>query len=137
MKYGIDARNILNTFEGTYTKDMIVDSSITIKLQLTQPELTSISYEMEDIKIFEYPEKFSPRESDGPPSNIQSFAEPHSTYYFKIRIGEKVKELFWDDRNESVAMKAIKLRSLIRRIQTMIEGKEDYRKLPHSKGVYL
>ena len=29
-KYGVRAKNELNTFEGTYTKDMVMDPSITV-----------------------------------------------------------------------------------------------------------
>ena len=137
LKYGIGGKNILNTFDGTYTKDMIVEPSFKTKLSLSKEELNTIKNEMEEIKIFGYPEEYSPRENDGPPSDIVSLNEPHSTYYFKIRIGDKVKEIFWVDSNGSIARKAIKLRSLIRRIQKMIVGKEEYKKLPPTKGGYL
>ena len=42
FSYGVASKNILNTFECIYTKDMVVDPSITINLQLTKSELDSI-----------------------------------------------------------------------------------------------
>jgi len=42
FKYGVTARNELNTFQGTYTKDMISDPSITVDLSLTEEELSRI-----------------------------------------------------------------------------------------------
>jgi hypothetical protein len=137
LKYGVDARNILNTFEGTYTKDMVVDSSITITFSLSKDELDSIKSEMEEIKIFEYPEKFEPNENDDSSSNIGSTYLPFKTFYFKIRMGEKEKEITWIDYNHSKARKAIKLRILIYRIKDLIESKEEYKKLPPPNGGYL
>ena len=39
FRYGVGARNELNTFEGMYTKDMIMDPSITVNLTLSEEEL--------------------------------------------------------------------------------------------------
>ncbi len=59
FKYGVDAKNILNTFEGTYTKDMIPDPPIATKLSLTREELDTIYKKMVDIDFFSYPDVFT------------------------------------------------------------------------------
>jgi hypothetical protein len=137
LKYGVDAKNILNTFDGTYTKDMVVDSLITIKFSLSKEELDSIKSEMEEIKIFEYPEMFNPNETDDPPSYPLEFSFPFRTYYFKIKMGDKVKEILWADSNQSVAIKARRIRNLIYRIIDLIESKAEYKKLPRPNGAYI
>ena len=35
FKYGVSGRNTLDTFKGTYTKDMVLDPAITIELTLS------------------------------------------------------------------------------------------------------
>jgi len=136
LKYGADAKNVLNTFDGTFTKDMIVDSSITTTLSLTPDELDSVKYEMGEIKIFDYPEKFTPRELDYP-SDVMSTVDPHFTYYFKIQIGDQLKEILWNDINYSMAAKAIKLRNLINHLVRMIHNKNEFKKLPPVRDGYL
>ena len=137
LKYGQYAKNVLNTFEGTFTKDMVVDSIITIKFALSQEELDSIQNKMVEINIFEYPEKYQPWQDDGPPSNSVIDHTSYNTYYFKIQLGNQLKEIFWTDSNWSKATKAIRLRNLISQIVMMIESKKEFKKLPPPLGLYL
>ncbi|MDZ4230961.1 MAG: hypothetical protein U1B77_03995, partial [Dehalococcoidales bacterium] len=79
FRYGVMARNELDTFQGIYTKDMIADPSITVPLSLTEEELDSIYRKMVEIGFFSYPDEFSvsvaPGESIG-------MVTPHMSYYF-------------------------------------------------------
>ena len=59
FQYGVGARNELNTFEGTYTKDMIMDPPITVNLTLSKEELDIIYQKMIEINFFGYPDEFS------------------------------------------------------------------------------
>ncbi len=51
FKYGIFAKNELNTFDGTYTKDMVQDPSITVELSLSEEELDSIYEKMAECRF--------------------------------------------------------------------------------------
>ncbi len=42
FRYGVGAHNVLDTGEGTYTKDMVVDDDITIKFNLSNHDLDII-----------------------------------------------------------------------------------------------
>ncbi len=42
FKYGVGAKNILDTFEATYTKDMVMDPPITVALPLSEEEMGQI-----------------------------------------------------------------------------------------------
>ena len=53
FKYGVRARNELNTFNGTYTKDMVMDPSITVNLSLSKEELDRIYQKMIKIDFFD------------------------------------------------------------------------------------
>lgn len=134
FKYGVGAKNELNTFNGTYTKDMILDPSITANLSLSNDELDRIYRKMIEIKLFDYPDSFS---VSVPPGEATGVVTPYSSYYFKVEYDSKVKELWWDDNITNEDEKAERLRELIRLIIDIIESKEEYKKLPSPRGGYL
>jgi len=136
FKYGVGARNELNTFEGTYTKDMVIDPPITADLSLTQEELDGIYQRMLEINFFEYPDTFSVFVEAG--EDVAYFT-PFSTYYFKILYDSKIKELWWSDNifKAEDDEKANGLRELIKFIREIVESKEEYKNLPPARGGYF
>ena len=134
FKYGVGARNELDTFQGTYTKDMILDPSITVNLSLSNDEVDGIYQKMIEIGFFDYPEEFSVYV---PPGESIGMVTPHSSYYFKVEYDSKVKELWWNDEIVNRDEKAERLRELIRLIIDIIESKEEYKKLPSPRGGYM
>lgn len=134
FKYGVGAKNELNTFKGTYTRDMILDPSITVKLSLSEEELDSIYQKMVEIDFFEYPDRFS---VPIPPDGMVIMVTPYSSYYFKVKYDFKIKELWWEDEIKNENIEADKLRELIKLIRDIIESKEEYKQLPPPRGGYL
>ena len=134
FKYGVGAKNELNTFEGTYTKDMIMDPPITVKLYLSQEEVDRIYQKMVEIDFFSYPDKFF---VSVPPGEVVGMVTPFLSYYFKVEYDSKTKELWWEDEIIKEDEKAEKLRELIKFIRDIIESKEEYKKLPSPRGGYL
>ncbi len=134
FKYGVTARNELNTFKEMYTKDMITDPPITVNLSLSKDELDRIYKKMVEIDFFGYPEKFYVSVSSVEPVDTVT---PHSSYYFKVEYGSKTKELWWEDSIINKDGRAEKLRELIKYIIQIIKSKEEYKKLPEPKGGYL
>ncbi len=134
FKYGVGARNELNTFKGKYTKDMIADPLITVPLKLSEEELDRIYQKMIDIDFFAYPDEFS---VSVPPRELVGMVTPYSSYYFKVEYDSKLKELRWEDSIISEDEKAGKLRDLIKLIGDIIESKEEYKKLPTPTSGYL
>lgn len=134
FKYGVGAKNELNTFEGTYTKDMVIDPSITVDLSLSKEELDRIYQKMIEINFFGYPDEFS---VFVPPWQSVGIVTPYASYYFKVEYNSKVKELWWEDEITNENEKADKLRELIKLIRDIIESKEEYKKLPPPRGGYI
>lgn len=128
FNYGVGARNQLDTIKGKFTKDMIIDPSITTDLKLSEDEMNTIYSEMKRINILGYPENFKPK------NNV--YRTPHSTYFIKIIADGKEKSLSWEDENVSEAKEAVQLRNLFEKIQEMIVNKEEFKKLPEAKGGY-
>jgi hypothetical protein len=134
FRYGIMAGNTLNTFEGTYTKDMVRDPSITVPLALTEEETDRIYHKMVEIDFFNYPDNFSVSVPPGQPVGMRT---PYSSYYFKVEYKSRIKELWWEDEIVNADEKANRLRELIRLIRDIIKSKEEYKELPEPRSAYL
>ena len=133
LRYGIGARNELNTFQNTYTKDLILDGTVTTRFVLSDAEFEQIKDKMIEIDFFNYPETFTVARTD----TIVVSIEPHATYDFEVKYNSSIKRLHWDDGTISNDQRAERLRELIRLIQSIVETKPEYRQLPPARGGYL
>ncbi|MBN1692680.1 MAG: hypothetical protein JW845_03895 [Dehalococcoidales bacterium] len=134
FRYGVTGGNILNTFQGTFTKDMVMDPAITIDFTLTPEEMDSIYQKMLEIDFFDYPDEF---EVTVPEGELINLVTPYATYYFKVQHSGGVKELTWEDEIVNPDEKADKLKELIHLIRDIIELKPEYLVLPEPSGGYL
>lgn len=128
FNYGVGAKNQLDTIKGQYTKDMVIEPSVSTNLKLTDEEMNTIYSEMMRINILDYPENFKPKNN--------GFQTPFSTYHIKIIIDGKEKNISWEDENISQSKEAVQLRELFKKIQEIIVNKEEFKKLPEAKGGY-
>ncbi len=133
FSYGVGSKNILNTFECTYTKDMVMDPSITIFFKLTKSELDSIYEKMNNIDFFSYPDTFQVIVTD----DIIGMITPFSTYQFHIESDTIQKNLYWEANIINPDQKAEKLRDLIHTIIKIIKSKDAYQQLPNPRGGYI
>jgi hypothetical protein len=134
FKYGVTGITALDTYRGTYTKDMVKDPSVTVNLTLTPAEMDSIYQKMVEIDFFKYPDEFSVTVPEG---ERRAEVTPYSTYYFQVTYGEKTKEVLWHDKLANPDDMADKLRGLIKLILNIIESKEEYKQLPTANGGYI
>jgi len=136
FRYGIQARNTLDTFQGKYIKDMVADPSIRIDLNLTGEEKIYIYEKMVEIDFFNYPDKFA---VIVPPGESSGIVTPYSSYYFKVEYESQTKELLWADNivlKDTTDKKADKLKELIKFIRNIIETKPEYMELPEPTSAY-
>jgi hypothetical protein len=132
FKYGIGGKNVINTFNCTFTKDMVCDPSVTTFLQFKSDEKDSILSKMNQIDFFNYPDTFKVKITG---DSIGHFS-PYSLFYFYVEIGDLKKELFWADSMLNIDYNSIKLRDLINLIISIIASKKEYINLPPSKCLY-
>lgn len=52
FRYGVGAKNELNTFKQTFTRDMVNKRSITIKMKLSDEELVGIHQKLNEVDLF-------------------------------------------------------------------------------------
>jgi hypothetical protein len=126
FKYGTGARNELNTFEGTYTKDLIMDNPITTRMILSQEELRQIQQKITEIDLFSFPDNFS----------IDGGVTPQTDYYIKVQNGTQIKEITWSNSSLMESNIQNSLEQLVSYLRGMIEQKPEYKALPAPRGGY-
>jgi hypothetical protein len=134
FKYGVSGGNTLDTFQGTYTRDMVMDPAITINLALTTEEMDSVLQKMLEIDFFNYPDKFSVDVAD---NETKVEVAPYPTYFFSVEYNGQTKELLWHAKYVNTDSPADKLKELINLIINIIELKDEYKALPTPSGGYL
>ncbi len=126
LKYGVTARNELDTFNGTFTHDMVIDPSITINLTLTGDEMEHIYLKMVGVNFFNYAQKDANAKKD-------VGVTPYSSYYLKVKCDSTVKELTWDDNSAA----SLGFKTLVDLIIETIHDHEEFKQLPPPRGGYL
>jgi hypothetical protein len=134
FKYGVGAKNVLDTARGTFTKDMIVDPSITVDLRLTREDLDRIAARMDETDFWSYPEVL---EYEIPADGMIRAVTPYSSYYFRAQRAATVKELTWEDEHADQSGRATRLRELTVLIREIIESRPEYKALPEPRGGYM
>lgn len=128
FSYGACGTDILDTFTGTYTKDMLIAPSITIPLTLSRDEMSHIYSEMQRINLFSYPSTYMivPQ-----PDQEVGLVSPPTSYSFVIRNAHVTHHVQWLDHIiEPTTPEAEQLRSLIHLIMTIIERQPAVQQLP-------
>ena len=131
FSYGVGAKNVLNTFDHTYTKDLVVDSVITVPFYLPDSQMQAIRTKMQEIGFFDYPDTFTVATGD-----TVTMVVPYSTYIFDVTYNGTHKHLYWSDSMLSLDSAAVKLRDMIRSIQYIIISNPTYKALPPALGGY-
>ena len=133
LRYGILARNELNTFGDTFTKDLVLDGTVTVPFYLPQPDLNNIEAKMDQIGFFTYPDTFMVVSRD----SVRTFITPNNTYDIEVVSHSKTKTLFWDDAIIANDTQAAMLRELFTLIRETVESRSEYKQLPPARGAYL
>lgn len=121
----------INTFEGTLTKDLIVDGTVTTDLNLTEVEMENIYEKMQEINVSETKE-FIPE----PINDEVCTQEPYEKDEWKIIInGDTITHLnsgeYCEPTNDGKQL--FELRNYVFDI---VKSKEEYKSLPEPRGGY-
>jgi hypothetical protein len=132
LKFGVGARNELNTFTDTFTKDLILDGTVTTKLVLPQAEIDSLEARFLRIDIFTYPDTFMAQQTD-----TVAVLTPHTSYVLKLSCEHREKAIYWEDSIISTDPRAAELRNVFAFVRALVEAKPEYQGLPPARGGYL
>ncbi len=128
FKFGVGARNELNTFHGTYTKDLVIGGTVTARLILTTEELEKIEQKIIEVDFFNIPETFPLKEQ----SPI-----PDVNFYLMVNNGTATKEVSWSRNSEMDSGTEARLNQLAEFIYDIINEKPELKMLPPPNGAYL
>jgi hypothetical protein len=129
LKYGVGAKNELNTFDATFTKDLILDPPVTTKLGITSQEKMQILERIDEMDLFGFPNNF--------PMNPHAWTTPQMDYYIKVQNGSQVKEITWNSNSLIESDVKNGLDQVVSYIICLIEQKSEYKELPNPNGGYL
>lgn len=129
LQYGVGGKNELNTFEQTFTKDLIQKGTKTVPFNLTVDDLEEVFVRIKQTDVSIYPEKFHPETA--------YYIEPHETFYLKIQMNGKSQEIQWVAEDAGRSPETEELHDLLKYIINVIENKREYKKLPKPVGWYL
>ncbi len=129
LKYGVGAKNELNTFDGTFTRDLILDPPVTTRLILTSQEKMQILQKIDEMDMFGFPDNFS--------KNPDVWVTPQTDYYIKVQNGSQTKEVSWNTNSLIESDIKNSLDQLVSYITGLIEQKSEYKALPTPNGAYL
>jgi hypothetical protein len=129
FRYGIGAKNELNTYNGTYTKDLVINGTVTTNLTLSQEELTELQYKIAEMGLWSYPESFS--------RNPFSEVTPPCDWYLKMDVNGKIKVITWNSNSLIESNIQQHLDQVTDYLTGLIEQKPEYQVLPNAEGGYL
>jgi hypothetical protein len=130
--FGPGARNVLDTAAGTFTKDMILASPLTVPLRLSDAEMARITRKLEDIDFWSYPPVYKTEVTPG-----SGWMSPSSTYRFEVTTAAGTSTVTWKDEVANDDPRAQRLRELAVLIQGIVTGTPEYRAMPEAEGGYL
>jgi hypothetical protein len=131
FRYGVGAKNVLDTFAGSFTKDLIGDSPVTTKMTLTEDELHRIEVKLDEVGFF--------NKSDWdllPHGKVAGSMTPYSTFYLRVSLNGVVRELRWNNQVVFSGEVSGPIDEVIDLVLTIIEAKPEYRSLPDARGGY-
>jgi hypothetical protein len=124
--------NQLNTFEQTYTKDLVLDGYITVDFWLTEAEQESIRNKLQVVNFFSFPDTLIYQ--IGSDSIMVSISPDPGWQFLQVADENRDKIVYWrypfPEGNEFVA-RLVELKNLIIDI---IEAKSEYQALPPPRG---
>ncbi len=129
FKYGVGAKNELNTFSGAFTKDLILSGTKTTTMILSTEELEQIDQKLDEIDFFNLPQTFPPKTTGR--------STPQMDYYLRVEKGNTVKEVSWNSNSEIDSETKADLQNTVAFLCSMITEKPEYKALPEPTGGYM
>jgi hypothetical protein len=128
--FGVDGKMVLDTFAGTFHKDMVLpqNTTSTAGLSLTPGQLQEAYSRLLALDVLSYPADSIPNQNGG--------VTPNEEYYLRLKAGGIEKEIRWNDTTLSDDHAAVALRDWFKWLQEEIYATPEYRALPDFRGGY-
>lgn len=126
LNYGYEARDVINTYENTYTKNMISSDDETVKMILLEEEMETMYEKMKEADILKSAENAAKSQC----------ADPYEVNELKLTMNGEIYQREWitsycDNVPDN------KLKNFMEFVhQDIIMKKEEYKELPEPSGGY-
>jgi hypothetical protein len=128
FQYGF--RDELNTFNGTLTKDLVLNGTVTVPFWLTKSEQESVLVELARVDFFYLPDTLLRMAGvDISPNS--------GTQLLRIEVGSQTKTVIWSYLIDPSHPASQRITQLSQAIQGIIESKPEYKQLPPARGGYI
>ena len=129
LQYGEDfgPRDVLDTFAGTLTKDLVADGSVTVDLRLSPEELVRIYQRMVQIGIEDYQNRRL---------GVTSGGRYGGTLWLRARAGGREFVISQMEIYVAPGPEQDPLLALVKEIRNTVQAREEYWTLPAARGTY-
>ena len=123
-------RDELDTFNCTLTKDLVLDGTITVPFWLTTAEQESVLSELKRSDFFNLPDTLQR-------TDIISIDPTPGSQLLRVYVNGQSKTVVWSYLIDPDLPLNQRILGLSCAIQTIIESKPEYKRLPQARGGYL
>lgn len=137
-EWGVARMNTLDTFSGTFTKDLVSGSppTATTGLVLTPAELRGLFDGLRELELWSYPRHFHPWYADVTSAGVEQMVTPATNYHLRVVAAGLEQEIWWTDDNASTVASAEALRDWFRMVMELVQSRPEYKALPQARGGY-
>jgi len=122
----------LDTLTGDFTRIWgMPPSGDTVKLSLTDAQMSTIYRAIENIRFFDYPAVFL---GVSPDAKVIAETGPSFTYRFEVRNAGVVHAVLWTDSGKPTTVEADRLRDLFSMIRRFIHDHPTFKRLRPTLG---
>lgn len=138
--YGVMGRNVIDTREGTFTKDLgLTEGQATTKLSLSRRTLETLYQGLLSMQLQwqTFSTAFAP---DPDPANTgtTTYTSTYYTYRLEWQAGDfRPLDIVWEDSALSADLKAVALREWFEQLRQLIEATPEWQALPPMTGGYV
>jgi len=132
LNFNTYGKDQIDTYNGTFTKDLVLDGTKTIDFKLPDNIKAEIYKLMLGIDIMSFPDILK---VDG------MSVTPPCCYSLKVTMNGKTKNIFWNDgfypsMDENLPKDNVNFLKLVKYISDYIYNTEEYRNMPRANGGY-
>ena len=91
--FGVDGKNVLDTFTETFTRGTATGQPTTVKMKLAAAELDKIETKLKEIGFFDKPDS-----QLLPSGDVVESRASYESYCLKVKLGDRVRELRWNSK---------------------------------------
>jgi hypothetical protein len=128
--WGVEGRNRLDTLTRTVTKDLVLDGQITASFTLDAADFDRILAVADSVGFFRLP-------LDIQPSTLLGSSTPCSRHMLRIMRGSQSHTVLWNDCELGPSVERDRASRVGKTIETVVQSKDTYQRLPRARGGYL